>query len=219
MNLTVNGEPLKIPTLKQPNNLNYPTNFNNRLILLGTFENETVSVTIKSGKQINDDSICFGAVSLNKMSALTANLNTNDIQANASGNSLELTVKNGDSGKLLFIPVGYDKGWSCKINGQDTQVLEAAGSFMAIQLKDGINQIEMNFLPNGLIPGLLISGISLLGLLLICFLVKLGRKKNLDVPNPVLSIAKYIYFAAFACAVLIIYLAPIGYLVYKTFYK
>ena len=219
LNLTVNGEPLKIPTLKQPNNLNYPTNFNNRLILLGTFENETVSVTIKSGKQINDDSICFGAVSLNKMSALTANLNTNDIQANASGNSLELTVKNGDSGKLLFIPVGYDKGWSCKINGQDTQVLEAAGSFMAIQLKDGINQIEMNFLPNGLIPGLLISGISLLGLLLICFLVKLGRKKNLDVPNPVLSIAKYIYFAAFACAVLIIYLAPIGYLVYKTFYK
>lgn len=95
MNLTVNGEPLKIPTLKQPNNLNYPTNFNNRLILLGTFENETVSVTIKSGKQINDDSICFGAVSLNKMSALTANLNTNDIQANASGNSLELTVKMG----------------------------------------------------------------------------------------------------------------------------
>lgn len=218
LSLTVNGEPLKIPTIKQPNNLNYPANFNNKLILLGAFENETVSVTVKSAKQINDDSIRFGAVSLGKMSALSATLNRDGTSAKASGNKLEMTVKNGDSSKLLFIPVCYDKGWSCKINGQDAQVFEAAGSFMAVQLKDGINQIEMNFLPNGLIPGLLISGISLLGLLGICFLVKLGKKKKLDVPNPVLSIAKYIYFAAFACAVLIIYFAPIGYLIYKTFY-
>lgn len=219
MSLTVNGEPLKIPTLKQPNNLKYPASFNNKLILLGAFDNETVSVTVKSSKQIIDDNTRFGTVSLNKMAALSASLKNNDTQAKASGNRLEMTVENGDSSKLLFIPVNYDKGWSCKINGEDTQVLKAAGSFMAVQLKDGSNQIEMNFLPHGLIPGLLISGISLLGLLGICFLVKLGKKKNFDVPNPVLSIAKYIYYAAFACAVLIIYLAPIGYLIYKTFYK
>lgn len=218
LTLSVNGEPVKIPTLKQPGNLSYTTSFNNKLILLGTFENETVSITVKSGKQISDDNIRFATVSLKKMDALMSKLENPDPQAKAGGRSLKMTVENGDSGKVLFIPVGYDKGWSCKINGNDTQVLKAADGFMAVPLTDGVNQIEMNFLPTGMIPGLLISCFSLLGLIGVCILVRIGRKKNIELPKQIYTVAKYIYIAVFACAVLIIYIAPIGYSIYKTFY-
>lgn len=218
LTLTINGEPVIIPTLKQPGNLSYYTNFNNKLILLGTFENETISITVKSDKQIIDDNIRFATVSLKKMDALMEKLKNTDTHAQAGNSSLNMTVENGEAGKLLFIPVGYDKGWSCKINGLDTDVLEAAGGFMAVQLTDGVNQIEMNFLPNGLIPGLLISVFSLLGLIGICLLVRRLKRKNLDIPKPVLSIAKYIYSAAFVCAVLIVYIIPIAWCIYKTFY-
>lgn len=218
LTLSVNGEPVKIPTLKQPSNLSYTTSFNNKLLLLGTFENETVSITVKSSKQISDDNIRFATVSLKKMDALMSKLENSDPKAKAGGSSLEMTVENGDSGKVLFIPVCYDKGWSCKINGNDTKVLKAAGGFMAVPLTDGVNQIEMNFLPTGMIPGLLISCFSLLGLIGVCILVRIGRKKKIELPKPIYSIAKYIYIAVFACAVLIVYILPIGYSIYKTFY-
>ena len=89
---------------------------------------------------------------------------------------------------------------------------------MAVPLQNGVNQIEMHFVPGGLIPGVIISGVTLLcaaGLIWLCK----ARKRPITVPAPVLTIAEYVFFAVLAGAVLLMYVMPILYSVYQTFYK
>lgn len=218
LNIYVNGQAVKIPTYSMPDNLKYKANFNNKLIALGTFENESISVTVTGNSQLSNDSINFATLSLEKMDALTELFSGYTSQPVAGDASLSMTIKADSSDKYAFIPICYDKGWSCTVNGEEIQIEKAAGSFMAVPLQNGVNQIEMHFVPGGLIPGVIISGVTLLcaaGLIWLCK----ARKRPITVPAPVLTIAEYVFFAVLAGAVLLMYVMPILYSVYQTFYK
>ena len=201
-----------------PDNLKYKQNFNNKLIALGTFEDESISVTVTGNNKFSSDSINFATLSLEKMDALTELFSGYNSQPVVGDASLSMTIAADSSDKYAFIPVCYDKGWSCTVNGEEIQIEKAAGSFMAIPLQNGANQIEMRFLPVGLIPGIIISAVTLLcvaGLIWLC----VARKRPVAIPAPVLTIAEYVFFAVLAAAVLLIYVMPILYSVYQTFYK
>lgn len=215
LSLTLNGQPVKIPALNNPDNLKYKTTFNNKTIELGTFENQMVQVIVKSNSTINDDSIRFATLSLEKMAALSGKLQNNVPQVTAGNSSIEMTVQNGDTEHVLFIPVGYDKGWSCTVNGKSVSIAKAAGGFMAVPLENGTNEIKMNFMPEGLIPGVIISIVALLGLIGVCMIVR--KKKGCQVPKPILTIAKYIFIIVLAGAALVVYVIPIGCSIYQTF--
>lgn len=215
LTLVLNGKPVKIPALNNPDNLKYKTTFNNKMIELGTFENQTVQVIVKSKNKINDETVRFATLSLEKMAALSGKLQNNVPQVKAGNSSIEMTVQNGNSDRVLFIPVGYDKGWSCTVNGKSTAISKAAGGFIAIPLENGTNEIRMNFMPEGLLPGIIISVISLLGLVGICLLIR--KKKGCQVPKPILTIARGVYIIIFAGAALVVYVIPIGCSIYQAF--
>lgn len=218
LNIYVNGQAVKIPSYNMPDNLKYKQNFNNKLIALGTFEDESISVTVTGNNKFSSDSINFATLSLEKMDALTELFSGYNSQPVVGDASLSMTIAADSSDKYAFIPVCYDKGWSCTVNGEEIQIEKAAGSFMAIPLQNGANQIEMRFLPVGLIPGIIISAVTLLcvaGLIWLC----VARKRPVAIPAPVLTIAEYVFFAVLAAAVLLIYVMPILYSVYQTFYK
>lgn len=218
LNIYVNGQAVKIPSYNMPDNLKYKQNFNNKLIALGTFEDESISVTVTGNNKFSSDSINFATLSLEKMDALTELFSGYNSQPVVGDASLSMTIAADSSDKYAFIPVCYDKGWSCTVNGEEIQIEKAAGSFMAIPLQNGANQIEMRFFPVGLIPGIIISAVTLLcvaGLIWLC----VARKRPVAIPAPVLTIAEYVFFAVLAAAVLLIYVMPILYSVYQTFYK
>jgi uncharacterized membrane protein YfhO len=90
------------------------------------------------------------------------------------GNSVSGSISL-DKGKWLFLSLPYDKGWNCKIDGSDTEILRANYSFMTVYIPDGVHNVRFCYETPGLKAGLLLSVISLLIFIVLCII---GRKND-----------------------------------------
>lgn len=67
--------------------------------------------------------------------------------------------------RLVFFSVPWEPGWSAKVNGQDAEIIRANVGFMAVTVPKGEDvQIEFVYRTPGLGPGILITILSLMGL-------------------------------------------------------
>lgn len=64
----------------------------------------------------------------------------------------------------------YDKGWSAKVDGKSTPLLEAYGTARAVEVPQGHHRIVMQFYPRSIVLGALMTGLGfllILGMLLL----------------------------------------------------
>ncbi len=73
---------------------------------------------------------------------------------------------NLDEEQYVFISIPYSSGWKAKVNGKNTEILKADDAFMAIKLDKGNYNIELNYVTPGLLPGIAISIISVILLII-----------------------------------------------------
>lgn len=65
----------------------------------------------------------------------------------------------------MFFSVPYDKGWSCKIDGQDAEIQVFADTFCTVDVPEGSHTVTMEYSTPGSTVGILVSLISILLLL------------------------------------------------------
>ena len=58
---------------------------------------------------------------------------------------------------LLFTSIPYDEGWTVKVDGQEVETKSVDGTLLYIELENGHHTIEMNYMPGGFIPGLILT--------------------------------------------------------------
>ena len=63
---------------------------------------------------------------------------------------------------LVFFSVPYTKGFSCTVDGKDTEILSADYGLMAIPVEGGCHEIRVTYTPEGFKSGLIMSAIGLL---------------------------------------------------------
>ena len=63
---------------------------------------------------------------------------------------------------LVFFSVPYTKGFSCTVDGKDTEILSADYGLMAIPVEGGCHEIRVTYTPEGFKNGLIMSVIGLL---------------------------------------------------------
>lgn len=78
-------------------------------------------------------------------------------------------VKN-DEKKILFVSIPYNKGWTAKVNGVEQEILTVFKTFSAIEIPNGICNVELCYFPYGLKNGAIFSVFS-------TFLAIILRKK------------------------------------------
>ena len=66
-----------------------------------------------------------------------------------------------DADKYAFFSIPNDGGWTAKVNGEDTEILDICG-FMAVRIHEGENRIEFTYTVPGLFAGIIISLAGLL---------------------------------------------------------
>lgn len=93
------------------------------------------------------------------------------------GNSVSGSISL-DKGKWLFLSLPYDKGWNCKIDGIDTEILRANYSFMTVYIPDGVHNVRFCYETPGLKVGLLLSIISLLIFIVLCIIGRKNEKRE-----------------------------------------
>lgn len=185
MQIYVNGEPVHVPSLGEPENTRYNTRFNNSLLDIGEFTDTHVTIRVELLNSTITMSALETRIALMDKSALQqfCQQQQNAVAAQAGSRSLKITACAQQKDQVLFLPLTYDSGWTCKVNGKTVEAEEALGTFMAIPLENGENTITMSFLPKGLKVGACISAVSLLACVIWCFAQKaLTEKANRKSP-------------------------------------
>lgn len=84
------------------------------------------------------------------------------------GNSLFGTVE-CDADSFMVITLPYDEGWNVQVNNQPVKIYKAGGGMIGIPVNEGINSIEMYFVPVGLKTGILMSTAGVILFAILCF--------------------------------------------------
>ena len=90
------------------------------------------------------------------------------------------TIDAGYTG-AVFTSIPYDAGWRVKVDGKRVETYAACDAMLAFDLAAGSHTVEFSFVPRGLLPGILLSLISLVVLVLLCLWMK--RKGHRPVPS------------------------------------
>lgn len=87
----------------------------------------------------------------------------------------KFTVNNDE---FLVFTIPYDEGWTCWIDGEETEIKQVLGVFMAVDVPEGTHSFEMKFFPTGMKAGIVISLIGLIAT--VVFLILGYRKRRIQ---------------------------------------
>ena len=208
MQIYVNDELFPIPSLGETENTRYTTRFQNNLLDLGTFTDTHVTIRIvllNNTIKLDKLKVQIGLLDKPLLSQYVRNVSKSDLTVHAIGQKVTASVTAAD-GQWLFLPLTYDVGWTCTVNGSAVKPVKAVGTFIAIPLQDGPNEIRLSYMPKGFVPGL---AVSLFGL---CAAVVwfLKRKKLLRFlkKTKLASVVWSAYFVTDCGLVIALYIIP-----------
>ena len=84
---------------------------------------------------------------------------------------------------LFYTSIPYEKGWKAVVDGKEVTITPVGNSLLAFPLKAGEHTIELTYVPNGFMPGLLIALVCAALFAGMCVLTYVFKKKI--IPEPV----------------------------------
>lgn len=200
--IMVNGAPVRIPASASIQNQKYPADFGNGFICLGVFQNEAVQVQFNGGASSSDL----------HLGMLDYNVFVNGIEKVKKENPKIVSLEQGRSGvdvelegvtkSHVFLPVSYDEGWECRVNGQKVSELQNMDGMLSIPVVQGKNEIRLRYHAPGRKMGMVLSVCGLLALAAFVF----ARKKAV-IPERVLDLAGYAAYVIFIGAFILFFIA------------
>ena len=221
--LYINDEPVLIKFFEFPENYEYVhftesiPDFSNGIptlageysgiVNLGTYKDETITLRLEGN--ITDDQVHLGMLDINNYIQSMSDTNTNGpkVESLSRGmQSLSMEVSN-ISGSYILLPIAYQEGWNCKVNGVDVTPSSYCG--MCLIKADGATAtITMNFVNPGTYLGLVMSLVGIL--ILICGVIINRRKALLEMPFTMVlgNIADILFMCIFYVVLLIMFIIP-----------
>ncbi|MTK09898.1 MAG: YfhO family protein [Hungatella sp.] len=102
-------------------------------------------------------------------------------------NSLKLTkwtdtqikgTVDAEKAGLLYLSIPFDKGWSIKIDGKEAEPYKIFDTFLSVHMTAGTHEVSLEYMPEGLKAGGMITGGSILILLVLTGLAAGKNKKR-----------------------------------------
>ena len=79
---------------------------------------------------------------------------------------------------LLYLSIPFDKGWSVKIDGKEAEPYKIFDTFLSVHMTAGTHEVTLEYMPEGLKAGGMITGGSILILLVLTGLAAGKNKKR-----------------------------------------
>lgn len=103
----------------------------------------------------------------------------NQVKLAINKSNLSGTVVTKTADQSLFLTIPFDPGWHAKVNGKSVKVESLDDAFCKIPLSKGKNKIEIYFIPQGFILGIICSLVGILGFIGWILYLKKSSKNNL----------------------------------------
>ena len=124
----------------------------------------------------SDDTSFHGTAYYLKESALISlirDLQEEQLQVTSfSDTTIEGTIDVQEDG-LFFLSIPYDPGWTLYVDGEKTDYYTFQEAFICLDLDEGTHDIRMTYIPDGFIPGAIIS----IGALLLLIAFEILRRR------------------------------------------
>ena len=212
IHIYVNDKIVTVPTLGDVNNTAYFTDYNNNLVYLGCFSDESVKIRVEYDDPWYNkvSEVTLAGMDMNKFRKFVDSKKDLKCETSADSNSLKVTVECGSTDNMVLMPVIYSENWKITVNGKEVnskQKTGVCGLFTGVTVTPGQeNTIEMTFDPKGRKEGLLIS-IAVLAIIAIFGLFKL--KKNYIVPVWLRYCAGFVYVELINAVAVFMFLIPV----------
>ena len=138
--------------------LSFPNDNKNGNILLGEYLDSDVNIKIIFIKDSDIKKITLGSLNLDKLDNFVYENYIDNINVKFEKNSISINVE-GKDGDILFLPITYLDGYKSNTHS----IFRVFDNFLGIRLNDGNNHIEIDYVPKGMIAGILFS---ILGIIL-----------------------------------------------------
>lgn len=63
---------------------------------------------------------------------------------------------------ILYLSIPYEKGWTVKVDGEEVRTAKVLHSMLGAEVSAGHHTIELEYIPEGLVTGVIISGTALI---------------------------------------------------------
>jgi uncharacterized membrane protein YfhO len=154
----------------------YPTYHNDRVLDLGAYSNEKVTVKIVFSvpyTQLTQQ--LFYGLDISSFNQRISSLKKEPLHVkNWTETSIKGNIYVSHPGSL-FMSIPYDNGWRITVDGKSERI-KRLGGFIGVNLDKGEHIISLSYLPAGFKAGCIISSISLLFLL--CYILLALKKQR-----------------------------------------
>lgn len=182
----------------------YPSQFNNGLLNLGTFTDQTVQVEIEVLKDTYAKSFGIAGLDLN---VLKYNIEkTAPAKLKQTDNRITGTAVAQANGDYLFLPLNYGKGYSVTVNNKKVEPLRILDSMMAVKLEKGSNSISVSYLPPGFQTGCLLTVAGILSCIGFFIFLKKGYYRKIRLFE---TPAAVVFWILFAFVFITVYIFPV----------
>ena len=172
---------------------------------LGYSQGSTYEIVIDKEYSHFCDKFTFACVDVSKLEDLAQNNNIEGVELDLGNASIKKTVT-ASAGESLYIPYNYDSGWKAYVNGKEVKINKVMNTYMAIDLEEGENVVEMKYVPPMFNIGLIVSLVTLVLVLILWIVNKHTRFLEGKIFN---SIFYYIGVGVFIIAGVVVYLRPL----------
>lgn len=212
LKININGKNFMMPRQGRKNYY-YPTGFNNGIVDLGVFENETVNLVLKYTNAIDENYLSIALMDYSKLDNLNSSYSTKITEEHK--NSFELKANAYNDSSVLVLPLSYDKGIVCKVNGKTAETSNVVGCLTAVRLRQGENTVSVKYVPTGFVNGLIIATIS--ALILATYNIILLKRNKVKFSGTVETIILQGYIKLWTIAAVIIYFVPMFFQLFDMF--
>ena len=159
---------------------------NNDYRVLGTSYNNVISYEDYKDLYNNDLSMLKTTIiaheeDYDEINSLLSSQNNATLEyISYSGNQLHGTA-NSDDRSFMVITLPYDSGWKIMVNDKEVKTYSVNGGYLGFAIENGLNTIDMYFIPNGFKLGLILSvtgTIAFGGLIILALRKRNTIKKN-----------------------------------------
>ena len=182
----------------------YPTEGENGLLRMGTFENETVNLTFRFKKSVNVPS--FGVFSIDNKKLEEAVENTPMGSFTYKKGVLTGSADTTDNNNVCLLSIPYNEGLTVKVNGKKVEYKRVLSDFVAFDLENGHNDIKVTFIPKGFLLSGIVSLVALACMIIYAVLTKKGKLSDNKRIN---NLSEMIVKLGVIAAVAVVYLMPI----------
>lgn len=173
----------------------------NGVLNLGTYENETVNIKIELVDDVELSTLSIGIMDNDTYENFIENkkINTEVIYHR---NKIQVKVQTEEE-KILLLPISYNKGYRATNNHQEVEIIKVYDNFIGIKLDKGENNIQISFMPKGL---MICSVIGIIAFLIMILIIKTKLYFTILDIKSLSTITYYIYLFIYLTLVITIYI-------------